>query len=132
MNNMPKGQNYIKTPNGKEFPIADIRPQGGLKKKIVELVNNLPEPDRECELTDFLGALQYVLDDHKNRVVDIVEQLENMREALELATAVIQTEEVLADFDTCNMVPMINQIAEEGIESLGGADREFYIKHTQL
>lgn len=47
-----------------KVPIKDIRKQGGLKRDIVTLVRQMPVPDRQCETTDFLMALQYVLDKH--------------------------------------------------------------------
>lgn len=50
--------------NGKLYPICNISQQGGLKRDIIELVLNLAAPDDDCMLSDFLHALQYVLDKH--------------------------------------------------------------------
>jgi hypothetical protein len=52
--------------NGEEKPIKEPRSQNGLKNDIIDLVNEMPEPSRQCELTDFLYRLQYILD--KNNV----------------------------------------------------------------
>lgn len=60
-----KRQRYIDF-DGKKFPIADIKDNGGLKRKIVELVLNAPTPDRECERIDFLMTLQAILDDYRD------------------------------------------------------------------
>lgn len=57
-----KIQGYAKGINGKEYPMVEIRKQNGLKRSIVELILNLASPDDDCMLTDFLMALQYVLD----------------------------------------------------------------------
>lgn len=50
--------------NNKLYPIANIKSQGGLKRDIIELVLNLAPPDDDCMLSDFLHALQFVLDKH--------------------------------------------------------------------
>jgi len=47
--------------NGKQFEVAKIKNNSGLKRAIVELVLNAPSPDRECELTDFLMCLQAII-----------------------------------------------------------------------
>ena len=57
-------QGYFTTFDGKDFPMVKIRPQNGLKRDILDLVHAIGEPLDECSLTDFLMALQYVLDKH--------------------------------------------------------------------
>lgn len=54
----------IKGRSGKNYPAASIRSQGGLKRDIVAIVNDLAEPDDDCMLSDFLQVLQAVLDKH--------------------------------------------------------------------
>lgn len=58
---MPK---TIRFDSDKEFEVADIRKQGGLKADILELVLEAPAPDRPCERVDFLMCLQAILDRH--------------------------------------------------------------------
>lgn len=55
---------YIEAPTGKRFDMAPIRKQDGLKRDIIELFLNLATPDDDCMLSDFLMALQFVLNKH--------------------------------------------------------------------
>lgn len=57
-------KSYILGKNDKQYPIAEPKPQNGLKRDIIELVLNLAEPDDDCMLSDFIHALQFVLDKH--------------------------------------------------------------------
>lgn len=55
--------------NGKTFPLGNIRKQNGLKRAIVDLCLNAPAPDDDCMLSDFLQALQYILDRHNTQII---------------------------------------------------------------
>jgi len=63
--------------NGNNYLMSEIRKQGGLKRDIIELVLNLAAPDDDCMLSDFLMALQFVLDKHqfceRKRIIGIIE-----------------------------------------------------------
>lgn len=64
---MKKNSSYMKVDGLGKVPLKETRSQGGLKRKIIKLVNHMPAPHRECETTDFLMALQHVLDEHNLR-----------------------------------------------------------------
>lgn len=120
----------INTNDGEEIPIAELRDQGGLKKDIIKLVRKMPSPDRECETTDFLYALQYVLNSHINYEEEFkssaLNKIEDYGEALNVAISVIEeTGMVINGVDSEPVVKMIRHIAEHGIDSLTAGDRQY-------
>lgn len=65
---VPVKSGEITTINGKKFPLAKtVKNQNGLKAAIIDLVLNLAAPDDDCMLSDFLHALQFVLDKHASQ-----------------------------------------------------------------
>lgn len=58
-------KSYIQGMDGHKYPIAKtLKSQNGLKREIVDLCLNLSPPDDDCMLSDFLFALQHILDKH--------------------------------------------------------------------
>lgn len=125
-----------------EIPIAELRNQGGLKRDIVELIRKMPTPDRECETSDFLYALQYVLDEHgvskepisfleftsqrQTAFNKCLDKFQDYSEALATAINAIEEERgVIKGCDSESVVKMIRHIAQHGIDDLKPGDRTY-------
>jgi|GEM_PF-6210828 hypothetical protein len=63
-------KNYVTSITGNKYQIAKPQNNDGLKRKIIELVLNLASPDDDCMLSDFLHALQFVINDYLKHISD--------------------------------------------------------------